>query len=61
MKDRANTSKEKAAIILRLGVLWGRNPELRLGQLINNCVENEEIYYIEDFDLIEKLEKAYEI
>lgn len=60
MKNRANTLEEKNLILIRLAALWKKRPELRLGQLIGNYLESE-LYYIEDFDLIEKLEKAYGI
>lgn len=60
MKGRAITGAQKEKIILKLLSLWKKRPELRLGQLIGNYLESE-LYYIEDFDLIERLEKSYGI
>ena len=56
--NRANTPEQKQEIINRLHALWLQYPELRLGQLILNYFRAD-FYYIEDFDLIEKLEKHY--
>ncbi len=62
-KKRAKTDMEKQEIIERLFILWtkGDNYHLRFGQLIGNVIRDEAVLYnIEDFDLIEKLEKGYE-
>ena len=32
--------------------MWEKNPDLRLGQLINNLGH---VYYVEDEDLVEKI------
>ena len=40
--------------------IWTKNPDLRLGQLIANC-ENQNIYNIEDEELEAKLIKMYGI
>lgn len=55
---RAHTPEQKRAIIERLFKLWLEYPELRLGQLIFNCFKKD-FYYMEDFTLIEALEKTY--
>lgn len=58
---RATTDIQKDEIITRLSKLWRENPKLRLGQLIGNVYRaNESLYYIEDFSLIEGLERFYE-
>ena len=47
-------------ILDRLEILWKRYPDLRLGQLIGNVIdENIALYYIEDEDLINLLTKHY--
>ena len=46
-------------ILDRLKALWKRNPDLRLGQLILNVVRDPMLYYIEDEQLIDVLEKVY--
>ena len=47
-------------ILDRLKTLWKKYPDLRLGQLILNVLQDPILYYIEDEELIEALEKAYE-
>lgn len=47
------------SILDRLKTLWKRNPDLRLGQLILNVLRDPTLYYIEDEQLIEVLEKVY--
>jgi hypothetical protein len=49
-------------VLSRLGVLWGRYPDLRLGQLILNCFPSDNpkpLYMIEDAELISALESGY--
>jgi len=58
---RAITDKEKAAILNRFFKLWKKYPSLRLGQLIGNVVHNnDQLYNIEDYELIKRLEEEYE-
>ena len=45
------------SIIFRLKKLWQEDSQLRLGQLIANL--NEDIYFMEDEVLLEKLEAFY--
>ena len=40
--------------------IWQGHPYLRLCQLIQNCFGTNDIYYIEDDELIEALTKHYE-
>ena len=43
-----------------LGEIWKKHPELRLGQLIDNTLlEEEDLYYISDTKLLERLKEWY--
>lgn len=55
---RAQTREQRMAIIKRLFLVWDANPELRLGQLIANIAPDP--YYVEDYELIDKIEKGYD-
>jgi len=46
-------------ILQRLGDLWKKFPDLRLGQLICNVLQDPTLYYVEDNQLIDILEKYY--
>lgn len=46
-------------ILVRLKQVWEKYPDLRLGQLILNVVEDPTLYYIEDDALLDVLEKTY--
>ena len=46
-------------LLIRLGELWEKYPDLRLGQLIGNYVEGSSLYYIEDNELLDVLEEFY--
>lgn len=46
-------------ILDRLGKIWEKYPDLRLGQLLLNCFSDPLLYYIEDDTLIEALESYY--
>ena len=46
-------------ILDRLKTLWKKHPDLRLGQLILNVLQDPALYYVEDEKLIELLEKFY--
>jgi hypothetical protein len=57
MEDpRANLSEEKRAILDRILAVWVRNPDMRLGQIISGGLAMGDAYYIEDKDLIKKIE-----
>ena len=47
-------------ILAEIEALWVKYPQLRLGQLIGNCFHTEDIYYIEDRRLIQKLKETYD-
>ena len=55
---RATTDEQKRAVIERLYTVWCAHPELRLGQLLGN-VSLDDLYYKEDFPLVETLEHFY--
>jgi len=54
---RATTDEEKRVVLERVYALWCAHPELRLGQLLHNV--SSDIYYKEDFPLLEALEQVY--
>lgn len=43
----------------RIREVWMAHPELRLGQLLSNVKSNGDLYYIEDEDLVNKVEDFY--
>lgn len=55
MRDKDRIPK----ILERLSVVWKKHPDLRLGQLIGNVVAGNTMYYAEDEELIEAIEKFY--
>jgi len=55
--DRAATDEQKRVVIERVYTLWCAHPELRLGQLFSNV--SSDLYYKEDFPLVETLEQFY--
>jgi hypothetical protein len=55
---RANEPYQKKQVIDRLLELWLANPNLRLGQLIRNCF-NDDLFCVEDWPMIEWLEEVY--
>lgn len=54
---RAHTPEQKWEVIERLYMLWVENPDYCLGQLIANIYKDP--YNVEDFDLIDTLERRY--
>ncbi len=46
-------------ILDELKGIWSSFPDLRLGQLILNVLENQACYYIEDEELIKLLREHY--
>lgn len=47
-------------ILARLEKVWEKYPDLRLGQLVVNVVDDASLLYmLEDKELIEGIEKAY--
>ena len=43
----------------KLAAIWSAYPDLRLGQLILNVIDGTPLYYIEDNDLLNRLEDFY--
>jgi uncharacterized protein YihD (DUF1040 family) len=39
--------------------IWMQNPDLRLGQLINNLGKDGSIYYLEDEALMKRMRRFY--
>ena len=46
-------------ILQELSNLWHKYPDLRLGQLICNVIQDPALYYIEDDKLIDILKEFY--
>ena len=54
------TEKEIDNMIERIAKLWKKFPELRLGQLIQNCLfDGDDLYYMPDKELLDKIESFY--
>ena len=44
----------------KIGEIWKKSPQLRLGQLLGNCIRTAiQFYYMEDDVLLERLEAMY--
>lgn len=54
---RATTDEQKRNVVERVYALWIAHPELRLGQLLGNVFR--EMYYVEDIELVQTLERFY--
>lgn len=62
IKGRANTPEEKKQVIDRLYYAWLSVPDLRLGQFLE-CAKPknlDDLFYIEDNDLANHIEKFVE-
>lgn len=46
-------------ILNEIRLIWKQYPDLRLGQLILNVIEDPALYYIEDEELVELLKQTY--
>ena len=46
-------------ILKQIKIIWKQNPDLRMCQLIGNCFDAGDLYYVEDSLLKERLEKVY--
>lgn len=60
MNKRAVTEEQKREIIERLYMVWLKEPEWRLSQLIWNTFQGSDFFYVEDKAFIEYLEKSHE-
>lgn len=56
---RAESKENKKEIIKRILDIWVDLDCLRLGQLLDDALVQSDLFFIEDYDLIEKLEKFY--
>jgi len=57
---RALTTVEKRFIVNSIFNVWITYPQLRLGQLLASCIpENKDLFYIEDYKLIDMMEDRY--
>lgn len=57
---RAEGTMAKREVIERLYALWLQHPDMRLTQLVRNIYPTDyDMYHVEDFELIEELERAY--
>ena len=57
MRDKKRIKR----IIKLLHKLWKANPDMRLTQLIGNCFEPMDLYYVEDENLEEALKITYKL
>ena len=57
MRDKKRIKR----IIKLLHKLWKTNPDMRLTQLIGNCFEPMDLYYVEDENLEEALKITYKL
>lgn len=56
---RARTPDQKRRVMARILTTWLEHPDLRLGQLLAGCVGERALYNIEDFDLVDAVERPY--
>lgn len=47
------------AILEELKIIWKEVPDLRLGQLLLNVLQDPALYYVEDADLVKYLRNFY--
>jgi len=59
-KDREGKMIQIERMINRIEFIWKKFPELRLFQLLGNCLEPGDHYYIKDNELEEGLNNFYE-
>jgi hypothetical protein len=51
-----SSKEDRERLLKALADAWERHPELRLAQLIEDCVKGAvDIYYIRDYELCDKL------
>ena len=58
-KVRTNRQESIDEILKLISEIWHKNPDLRLCQLLGNCVRINDYYYIEDDVLQEELIDIY--
>lgn len=53
--------KDRIPLVLaRIGTIWTRWPDLRLGQLLVNATGREHLFYVEDDELLAALDRFLE-
>ena len=58
VQGRAETDDRKEAIVRRILDVWMQFPELRLGQLLVAVSRPDSLFYMEDEDLVARLERS---
>lgn len=61
MKIKRKSKKQRAIMLFELLELWEIVPDLRLGQLISNACPKQDLFYVEDYDLIKYIKAFLEI
>ena len=46
-------------VLYQIGEIWKKCPDLRLGQLLLNCMSDPMLYYVEDEKLVEVVRSYY--
>ena len=46
-------------VLKEIADIWHKYPDMRLGQLICNVLQDPALYYVEDNDLVEYLKQYY--
>ena len=63
-KDKPRDPERIEEVLYKLGEIWKKVPDWRLGQLLYNLNENVKrdgpIFYLEDYDLVEQIDKQLE-
>lgn len=58
--ERPRDPERIKPMLAKIEELWLKAPQLRLGQLLGNCVPSDiKLYYMEDDELLAKLEAMY--
>lgn len=52
-------AKRIDVVLQEISNIWHTYPDMRLGQLICNVIQDPALYYIEDKDLVERLKEFY--
>lgn len=55
MRNPARINK----VLEKVRKIWHMYPDLRLAQLINNCRGDNDAYYMEDEELLKRLDEVY--
>lgn len=59
---RAKTPEQKQKFLNRLQKIWEAHPNLRFGQLVDNIkLVPQDLYYVEDEELLNQAEHQYQL